>query len=59
MSKLKLNFIYGRIALDEIGLLDQIGNKTEIRKFLEITFIRIYLTNNNAQIIYVFVHESF
>lgn len=59
MSKMKLNFIYGRIALDEIGLLDQIGNKTEIRKFLEITFIRIYLTNNNAQIIYVFVHESF
>lgn len=59
MSKMKLNFIYGRIALDEIGLLDQIGNKTEIRKFLEITFIRIYLTNNNAKIIYVFVHESF
>ncbi len=32
MSKIKLHFIYGKIALDEIGLLDQIGNKTEIRK---------------------------
>ena len=46
---MKLNFIYGRIALDEIGLLDQIGNKTEIRKIFRDNFYSYLFNEQQCQ----------